>query len=111
MSRYIEYYEVETATGYEHYFMPLNRDAENKENFDNRSTRIWKVDTKTNRFEEILNRRKDKIPVTKLELFTIQLTAKPVPFEEHYLRLEEVKRYRERREAEKSATEDQVQDT
>ena len=107
MSRYIEYYEV----GNEYYFMPVNLDAKHKENYDNRSTRIWKVDTKTNRFEEILNRKKDSKPVTKLELFTIQLTAKPVPFEEYYLRLQEVKRYREQHKAEESSTLDQVQDT
>jgi len=111
MSRYIEYYEVKTQTGYEYYFMPLDFDAKNKENLDSRSHRIWKVDTKTNRFEEILNRKKDSKPVTKLELFTIQLSAKPVPYSEYYLRLEEVRQLREQHQAEKSSTVDQVQDT
>jgi len=106
VTRYIEYYEVETATGYEYWFMPLNPDAKNKENFDNRSTRIWKVDVKTNRFEEILNRRKDSTPVTKLELFTIQLTANPVPYSEYYLSMEEVRQQREQRKAKKSSAVD-----
>ena len=106
MSRFIEYYEVKTQTGYEYYFMPMNWDAKNKENLDNRSQRIWKVDTKTNRFKEILNRRKDKTPVTKLDLFTVQLTAKPVPYDEYYLKLEEVRQLRERLEAKKSSAVD-----
>jgi len=111
MSLWIEYYEVQTNTGYEYWFMPINPDAKHKENLDNRSSRIWKVNTKTNRFKEILNRRKDSNPVTKLELFTIQLTAKPVPYSEYYLRLEEVKRYSEQHQTEESSTVDQVPDT
>ena len=103
-ARWIEYYEIKTASGYEYYFMPLDADAKHKENLDNRCHRIWKVNSKTNRFEEILNRRKDRAQVTKLELFTIQLSAKPVPFDDYYLRLEEARRYREQREAEKSST-------
>jgi len=106
MSRFIEYYEVKTQNGYEYYFMPMNWDAKNKENLDNRSQRIWKVDTKTNRFKEILNRRKDKTPVTKLDLFTVQLTAKPVPYDEYYLKLEEARQLRERLEAKKSSAVD-----
>lgn len=104
MSLYIEYYEVKTANGYEYYFMPIDKDAKNKENLDSRSHRIWKVNSKTNRFEEILNRRKDRAQVTKLELFTIQLSAKPVPYDDYYLRLEEAKRRREQHSSEKSST-------
>lgn len=101
-ARFTEYYEVKTASGYEYYFMPLDRDALNKHNFDSDSDRIWKVDNHTNRFLEIKNKHK-RPPVTKIELFTIQLSAKPVPYDEYYLRLEEVKRSREQREAEKSS--------
>jgi len=110
MSRFIEYYEVRTQSGYEYYFMPVNPDAKNKENLDSCSQRIWKLDTKTNRFKEILNRRKDETPVTKINLFTIQLIAKPVPYSEYYLRLEEVRQQRERLETKKSSTVDQVPD-
>lgn len=108
MSRYTEYYEVKTHNGYEYYFMPVNADAKNKENLDSRSHRIWKVDMKTNRITEIKNIREHRPRVTKLELLTIQLTAKPVPYNEHYLILEEARQKRERREAEKSSTVDQV---
>lgn len=111
MAQIVEYYEVKTRNGYEYYFMPVNADAKNKENLDSRSHRIWKVDMKTNRITEIKNIREHRPQVTKLELFTIQLTAKPVPFEEHYLILEEARQRREQREAEKSSTVDQVQDT
>ena len=104
MARYIEYYEVETANGnYNYYFMPLDADAKNKENYDNRSSRIWKVDTKTNRFEEVINRRKDRASVTKMELFTMSILAEPVPWCETYLMLEEARR---RREAKESSTSD-----
>jgi len=97
MARFVEYYEVAVTNGYDYYFMPVDKDAGNKQNLDNVSQRIWKVDVKTSRFEEIINRRKDKTPVTKIELFTIQLSAKPVPWDETYLMVQEVKRKREQR--------------
>lgn len=111
MSRYVEYYEVKTRSGYEYYFMPVDLDAKNKENFDSRSHRIWKFDTKTKRIQEIRNIREHKPQVDRAEFLKIQLVAKPVPYDDYYIRLEEMKRYREQREAEKSAALDQVQDT
>lgn len=98
-ARWIEYYEIKTAGGYEYYFMPLDLDAKNKQNLDNQCHRIWKVDAKTNRFKEILNRNKTPVPATKMELFTIQLSAKPVPWDENYLLLQEMKRHREAKES------------
>ena len=107
MSLYIEYYEV----GNEYWFMPVDSDAKNRENFDNRSRRIWRFNTRTNRIETVLDRSKGLTEPNRAEFLKIQLIAKPVPYDEYYLKLEEVKRYREQREAEESATEDQVQDT
>jgi hypothetical protein len=40
MSLMIEYYEVATDNGYVYYFMPMDRDAKNRENLDSRSHRI-----------------------------------------------------------------------
>lgn len=102
MSLFIEYYEVKTSNGYEYYFMPYDRDAKNKENMDSRSHRIWKFNTRNNRFTEILNRRKDKPQANRTELLKIQLMAKPVPWDEDYLYLEEIKRMREERERHKA---------
>ena len=98
MSLYIEYYEV----GNEYWFMPVDADAKNKENLDNRSTRVWKLNTRTNRVQEVMNRRADNLQIDPAEFFKIQLMAKPVPYDEYYLRLQEVKRYSEQREAEES---------
>lgn len=107
MALYIEYYEVDSGCGYdEYYYMPIDREAKNKKNFDYQSTRIWKVNTRTLRFEEIKNTRKIKTPVTQVELFAIQLQAKPVPYSEDYLYLQEVKRHREQRETKKSDSTD-----
>ena len=103
MSLYIEYYEVKTANGYEYYFMPMNPDAKNKENMDNRSHRIWKFNTRNNRFTEILNRRKGKPQANRAELLKIQLLAKPVPWNENYLFLQRVREERERHKAEGTA--------
>jgi hypothetical protein len=107
MSLYIEYYEV----GSEYYYMPVDSDAKNKENYDNRSSRVWRFNTRTNRIEPILDRSKGLPEIDPAEFFKIQLIAKPVPYDEYYLRLQEVKQRREQREAEKSFTLDQVQDT
>lgn len=106
MSIYIEYYEVKTANGYEYYFMPVDTDAKNKENMDNRSHRIWKFNTRNNRFTEILNRRKDKPQANRAEFLKIQLMANPVPWDENYLFLQKVKEERERHKAEESSTVD-----
>ena len=102
MTRIVEYYEVKTRAGYEYYSMPVDTDAKNKENMDGQSHRIWKVDMKTDRITEIKNIREHRPQVTKIEMLTIQLKAKPVPFDDYYLRLEEAKRYREQREAKES---------
>lgn len=67
MSLLIEYYEVATANGYLYYYMPLDLDAKNKENMDNRSHRIWKFNTRSNRVTELLNRRDGKPQVTRAE--------------------------------------------
>jgi hypothetical protein len=102
VSLYIEYYEV----GNEYWFTPVDSEAKNRENYDNRSKRIWRFNTRTNRIETILDRSKGLPEPNRTEFMKIQLMAKPVPYDEYYLKLEEVKRYREQREAEKSATED-----
>ena len=111
MARIVEYYEVKTRNGYEYYSMPVDPDAKNKQNMDGQSHRIWKVDTKTDRITEIKNIREHRPQVTKIEMLTIQLKSKPVPFEDYYLQLQEMKRYREQHKTEKSSTVDQVQDT
>ena len=103
MSLFIEYYEVKTANGYEYYFMPMNLDAKNKENMDNRSHRIWKFNTRNNRFTEILNRRKGNPQANRAELLKIQLLANPVPWDENYLFLQRVREERERHKAEGTA--------
>ena len=111
MTLYIEYYEVVASHETFYYFMPVDTDAKNKENFDNRSSRIWRFNTRTNRIETVMDRSKDQAPVDLAEFFKIQLMAKPVPYSDYYLRLEEVKQRREQREAEESATVDQISDT
>ena len=111
MARIVEYYEVKTRNGYEYYFMPVDPDAKNKQNMDGQSHRIWKVDTKTDRITEIKNIREHRPQVTKIEMLTIQLKSKPVPFDEYYLRLEEARQGREQCEAKKPSTVDQIQDT
>jgi hypothetical protein len=75
--------------------MPVDADAKNKENLDNRSTRVWRFNTRTNRIKTIMDRSKNQAPVDLAEFFKIQLMAKPVPYNEYYLRLEEVKQYRD----------------
>jgi len=111
MSRFIEYYEVKTQNGYEYYFMPVDPDAKHKENFDNRSHRIWKFDTKTNRIQTIMDRSKGLPEPDRAEFLKIQLMANSVPYSEYYLRLEEVRQQREQRKTKKSSTVDQVPDT
>jgi hypothetical protein len=103
---YIEYYEVLAGDKTFYYFMPVNSDAKNKQNLDGRSRRIWKFNTRTNRVETVMDRSKGLPEPNRAEFLKIQLLATPVPYDEYYLRLEEVKRYREQREAEKSATKD-----
>ena len=107
MTLYIEYYEV----GDDYWFMPVDNEAKHKENMDNRSKRIWKFNTRTNRIQTVMDRSKGLPEPTRAEFMKIQLVAKPVPYDEYYLRLEEAKRYREQREAEKSSTVDQIPDT
>lgn len=102
MALFIEFYEVKTAGGYEYYYMPINDDATNKENLDSRSHRIWKFDTRNDKIIEILNRRKDKPQINRAEFLKIQLLAKPVPYSDYYLRLEEVKKYREQHSSKES---------
>jgi hypothetical protein len=111
MTLFIEYYEVKTANGYEYYFMPVDADAKNKEYLDRRCHRIWKFNTRSNRIREIYNIRENKPQVNRAEFFKIQLLAKPVPWSEQYLRLEEMKRWqkeREQRKAQESTDLDQV---
>ena len=108
MIRYIEFYEVKTKTGIEYWYMPVDAHAKNKENVDSRSSRIWKLNVATDRFYEVMNRSENKTLPNRVEFIKIQLMAMPVPYDEYYLKLEEVKRHREQREAEKSATKDQV---
>ena len=111
MTLYIEYYEVVASHETFYYFMPVDTDAKNKQNLDGRSRRIWKFNTRTNRIETVMDRSKSLTEPNRAEFMKIQLIAAPVPYDEYYLKLEEVKRYREQREAEKSNTVDQVQDT
>ena len=108
MSLFIEYYEVKTREGYEYYFMPVDTDAKNKENFDSRSHRIWKFNTRSNRIMEIKNIREHQPQVDRAEFFKIQLMAKPVPWDENYLFLQRVKEYREQDSAKESPAVDQV---
>jgi hypothetical protein len=108
VSLFIEYYEVKTANGYEYYFMPMDRNAKNKENLDNRSHRIWKFNTRSNRISEVLNRREGKPRIDRAEFLKIQLMAKPVPYSEWYLRLEQARQLRERHQAKKSFSLGQV---
>lgn len=104
MSLFVEYYEVKTKSGYEYYFMPVDSDAKNKQNFDNRCHRIWKFNTRSNRITEIYNIREGKPQVNRAEFLKIQMMAEPVPYSEYYLTLEEIKRRRAELEAEKSSS-------
>lgn len=103
MSLFIEYYEVKTREGYEYYFMPMDKDAINKENKDSRSHRIWKFNTRNNRITEIKNIREGKPQVNRAEFLKIQLLANPVPWNENYLFLQRVREERERHKAEGTA--------
>jgi hypothetical protein len=98
MSLYIEYYELVESNETFYYYMPVDADAKNKENLDNRSTRVWRFNTRTNRIKTIMDRSKNQAPVDLAEFFKIQLMAKPVPYNEYYLRLQEVKQRREQRD-------------
>ncbi len=94
MSLFIEYYEVynKASDSYEYYFMPMDKDAINKHNFDSASTRIWKVNKKTNRVAVIKDRRKDNPPAMAAdELFAILFTGKQVPYSEYYMRLQQIR--------------------
>ena len=108
MSLFIEYYEVKTADGYEYYFMPVDTDSKNKHNFDSRSHRIWKFNTRSNRIIEIKNIREHKPQVDRAEFFKIQLMAKPVPWDETYLFLQHIREHREQHSTQESPTVDQV---
>lgn len=99
MTLYIEYYEVKTASGYEYYFMPVNDDAKNKANLDSKSHRIWKLNTRTNRIQQVYNIREGKPEVNRAEFLKIQLMAKPVPYSDYYIFQQEMKERREQREA------------
>ncbi len=92
---YIEYYELVESNETFYYYMPVDADAKNKENLDNRSTRVWRFNTRTNRIQTVMDRSKGLPEPNRAEFLKIQLMAKPVPYDEYYLRLEEVKRYRE----------------
>lgn len=96
MVQFIEYYEVVTPNGYEYYFMPINRDAFNKENYDSRSHRIWKLNTRNNHFEEIKNIREGKPQLTKAEFFTIQILSRPVEYNDWYNIQERAKAIKDR---------------
>ena len=108
MTRFIEYYEIESTTGYEYYYMPVDREVKHRKNFDNRSVRIWKFEIGTDRIRTVMDRSTCAAEIDRAEFFKIQLMAKPVPFEDYYLQLQEMKRYREQHTASKSNTEDQV---
>ncbi len=99
VSLYIEYYEVKTANGYEYYFMPVDTEAKHKENMDSRSHRIWRMNKRTHKFETIKDIRKNAPEMTADELFSILFSGKPVPYDDYYLILEEVKQYREAKES------------
>ena len=104
MTRIVEYYEIKTRDGYEYYFMPMDIEAANKENFDRLCHRIWKFNTQSNRITEIYNIRENKPQVNRAEFLKIQLMAKPVPYSDYYQRLEEIKRYREQHTPKESDT-------
>lgn len=82
--------------------MPVDPDAKNRENLDQRSHRIWKFNTRSNRVTEILNRREGKPQVDRAEFLKIQLVASPVPWDENYLFRQRVKEEYERYKAKKS---------
>lgn len=103
MGRFVEYYEAVTPNGYEYYFMPVDSEARKKENFDPRSHRIWKFDTKRLEITELKNIRKDRPQLTRAEFLKIQLIAKPIPYNEWYHTREEMEALREKLEAKKSS--------
>lgn len=105
MAMLIEYYEVKKMSGYKYYYKPLDEHAEHKQNLDNQCTRIWKLNTRNNRFTEILN-RENKPPVSRAEALKIQLMSDQVPWDEDYLFLQKAREARERLEADKSSTKD-----
>jgi hypothetical protein len=90
--RYIEYYEVRdpysaTPDALEYYYMPVDDDAENKEDLDYRAVHVWRLDTKRDTVRETHGRSgTPNKPLSKIELLKIQLLAKPVPYSEYYLR-------------------------
>lgn len=112
MARYIEFYEVPESGGYEYYYMPVDSDAKNKVNFDNRSTRIWKVDKKSLRITTVLDRRRDNPPpLTKSDIMVMKLNSKPVPYDDVYVQLQKMKQYQEHLKDGKSSCIDQVSNT
>lgn len=92
MSIFIEYYEVKTPHGYLYYYMPMNTEAKHKKNMDGRSHRIWKFNTRTNRITEIKNIRENKPQLSRSGFIRIQMMASPMPWDEMYLKLEEIKK-------------------
>ena len=89
--RYIEYYEVSdpysaTPDALEYYYMPVDNDAENKENLDYCAAHVWRLDTKRNTVAETHGRASTPHkPLSKIQLLKIQLEAKPVPYSQYYL--------------------------
>ena len=104
MARYIEYceaYSEQFAFRYrtdeppQYFFMPIDKEAADKENKDSVSGRIWKFDTFTGRVWYVLNCEKFnkyevhpdehwREPVNRTEFFTIQLKAEPMPYSNFY---------------------------
>jgi hypothetical protein len=87
MTRHIEYYEY-TVNRYitdeiQYFYMPVNNEHSDKMDLDHESDRIWKLDTKTNR--RVCIKDKNKLgDVSNAEFLKIQLTAKPVPYNDMY---------------------------
>jgi hypothetical protein len=89
-ARYIEYYEVQdvwkgNVDTLEYFYMPVDNDAGNKENIDNKSLHIWRLDTKRDTVIETYARKGQSKLLTRIQFLKIQLEAKPVPYSQFYL--------------------------
>jgi len=100
--RFIEYYEYRdiwnNSVEISYYFMPVDKEAEHKTNMDSGSLRIWRYDTKLKTLKCIRNKHpSERRPndISAAEFLKIQLQAKEVPYDEHYLNMQRIERRRE----------------
>ena len=92
MTKHIEYYEIGsghyldgkiTVGQTQYYYMPVDKNYGDKIDIDFQSSRIWRLNIKTNERSCIKNDI-TLHPISNAEFLKIQLIAKAVPFNDLY---------------------------